>query len=100
MFIINNIYLISTLTGIGGDDELVLLPELDVHQVHRSGLHVIISGEAVGAVDGEKLKVGHGGKKRVGHVAGRGERVEVESEVTLRRSVHCANQRKSTAVIV
>ncbi|BAS94762.1 Os05g0500950, partial [Oryza sativa Japonica Group] len=90
---------VAVQAGVGGDDELVLVSELDVDEVDEAAVVGLRGGDVVGAgVDGEELEVAHCWDEGVGDLAGLAHGVEVEAEVALGGGVHGAGERQPAAV--
>lgn len=85
--------------GVGGDDELVLSPDLDVDQVNESSRHRIAATRRVGIVR-QELEIGHVWHYGVGNFGRFAHRVEIESEIAFGGSIHSASHRQAAAVVL
>ena len=86
-------------SGVGCDDEFVLFSHFDVGQVHESWRRIAAQGDG-GVLMRKELEVSHVGHYGVGDFRGFGHGVEIESEIALRRRIHCTCKWQSTAVVV
>lgn len=87
---------VAVQAGVGGDDELVLVSELDVDEVTVVGLR---GGDVVAGVDEEELEVEHCWDEGVGDLAGLAQGVEVENVLVVDAALQRSAQQKRRVAV-